>query len=279
VQFFQYITIVLLFIGSIACSSVDLGGEGGEGNNAAPTTFKGQLTGDWSGHMINKTVTEGSNLRESTINAEFKFKNDTEGTFLFTIPTLEKATANGTFADFAGKSLHLTINKSSISIVGASSSSSSVNYTIIGNSMELSNDRISLQLIKGKKAPTTNPNDDDSDNNNQPADDLIGSWECKDSNSKTWSIVTKSHTEFFAEVYGNSSAPAVWLGGGMTIATTEETGTRASAAVINSNNADYVGMHFYFTFKSATVIGVERLKSKEDSDDTVEDSFECTRKK
>jgi hypothetical protein len=278
VHFFQYMTILPLLFGSIACSSVDLGGEG---SDAAPTTFKGQLTGDWSGHMINKTVTEGSSLRESTVNAEFKFKNDTEGTFLFTLPSLEKATAKGTFADFAGKSLHLTIDKSSISIVGASSSSASVNYTIIGNSMELSNDRISLQLIKGKKNPPTNSGDDSSEGgtNNKPADNLVGSWECKDSNGKNWSIVTKSRTEFFAEVYGNSSAPAVWLGGGMTIATTEEHGIRATASVINSNNTSYVGMRFYFTFKSDTVIGVERLKSKDDSDETLEDSFDCTRKK
>ncbi len=271
---FQYIAVLALGLNFLACSSVDLGGK--EGSDAAPTTFKGQLTGDWSGHMINKTVSEGSNLRESSITAAFKFTNDTEGNFVFTLPTLENATARGSFSDFAGKSLHLTIDKSSISTLGASSTSTSVNYTMIGSSMELSNDRVALQLIKGAKKDPQKPDDD---SNSAPGDDLVGSWACQDSNSKTWSIVTKSRTEFFAEVFGNSSAPAIWLGGGMTISTTAENGTRAVASVINSSNSNYVGMRFYFTFKSADVIVIERLKSKDDSDDSVEDTFECPRKK
>ena len=273
----HYITVLVSILSFSACSSVDLGGK--EGSDAAPTTFKGQLTGDWGGHLINKTVSDGSSLHVSNINAEFKFKNDTEGTFVFTLPTLENAAARGSFSDFAGKSLHLTIDKSSISTLGASSTSTSVNYTIIGSSMELSNDRISLQLIKGAKKPAPTPGDDDSDQGNKPADNLVGAWECKDSASNTWNIVTKSHTEFFAEVFGNSSAPAIWLGGGMSISTTAEAGTRATASVINSSTSTYVGMRFYFTFKSANVITVERLKSKDDSDDTVDDTFDCSRKK
>ena len=271
----NFITVLVAGLSFLACSSVDLGGK--DGGDAAPTTFKGQLSGDWSGHLINKTVSDGSSLRESSINAEFKFKNDTEGTFIFTIPTVENATARGSFADFAGKSLHLTIDKSSISTLGAAASSTSVNYTIIGSSMELSNDRISLQLIKGKKTAPT-PGGDDSDEN-KPADDLVGAWECKDGSGNTWNIVTKSRTEFFAEVIGNSSAPAIWLGGGMTISTAAETGTRATASVINSSNTAYIGMRFFFTFKSAEAITVERLKSKDDSDDAVEDTFDCARKK
>jgi hypothetical protein len=107
----------------------------------------------------------------------------------------------------------------------------------------------------------------------------VGTWECKDSSNRNWNVVTKSRTEFFIEVYGNSSAPAVWLGGGMTVSTTAEGGSRALGSVINSNNTDYVGMRFNFIFKSANVIVVERLKSKDDSDDAVDDSFECPRKK
>jgi hypothetical protein len=272
----RYISLLFIGVISAACSSVDLGGT--DGNESAPTTFKGQLTGEWNGHMINETVAEGSSLRVNSINAEFTFSNDTEGSFVFTLPTLESASAKGNFSDFAGKSLHLTIDKSSISVIGASSSSAIVDYTIIGKNMELSNDRFSLQLIKGAKKTDQNSGGDDS-NTNTPADNLVGSWECKDSTNKNWNIVTKSRTEFFIEVFGNSSAPAVWLGGGMTVSTTVEEGTRALGSVINSNNTDYVGMRFNFIFKSANVIVVERLKSKDDSDDAVEDSFECPRKK
>jgi hypothetical protein len=277
-RFIQYTGLLFSSIVFAACSSVDLGGT--DGNESGPTTFKGQLAGEWNGHMINETVAEGSSLRVNSINAEFKFTNDTEGSFVFTLPNLENATAKGSFSDFAGKSLHLTIDKSSISIIGASSSSAIVDYTMIGKNMELSNDRFSLQLIKGAKKNDPNSGGDDSGSNtSSPADNLVGTWECKDSSNRNWNVVTKSRTEFFIEVYGNSSAPAVWLGGGMTVSTTAEGGSRALGSVINSNNTDYVGMRFNFIFKSANVIVVERLKSKDDSDDAVDDSFECPRKK
>jgi len=274
---YKYITLLFFGFTFAACSSVDLGGN--DGNESAPTTFKGLLAGQWGGHMINETVADGSSLRVNSVNAEFNFKNDTEGSFVFSLPTLENASTKGTFSDFSGKSLHLTIDKSTISIIGASKSSAIVDYTIIGKNMELSNDRFSLQLIKGSKKTDQGSSDDDSNSGaNTPADNLVGSWECKDSTNKTWNVVTKSRTEFFIEVFGNSSAPAVWLGGGMTVTTTAESGSRALGSVINSNNTDYVGMRFNFIFKSANVIVVERLKSKDDSDDLVEDSFECARK-
>jgi len=268
----RLLALITLGLSFLACSSVDLGGN--DGGQNAPTTFKGQLTGEWNGHMINKTVSEGSNLRESNVKAEFEFKNDSEGTFAFTLPSIENATASGTFADFAGKSLHLTIAKSSISTLGASETSTSVNYTIIGKSMELSNDRLSLQLIKGPKSVAN----DGSQGSATIGDDLVGSWECKDGNDKTWNIVTKSRTEFFAEVFGNSAAPAIWIGGGMTV-TTDEESPKGNASVINSSNSNYIGMRFIFIFKSAVSIVVERLKSVDDSDETVEDTFECSRKK
>lgn len=252
------------------CSQVDMGGapEGGTGTDS----FQSQMTGTWNGHMTNKTVDTGSALRETTVNAEFSFTTETEGKFVFTLPKLENAQAEGTFTDFAGKSLHLNIASSTISTVGAAGSSTSINYNMIGSNLELYNDRVEFQLIRAKDSTPIDPTTD----GQNPTDGFPGHWTCNDGVGNVWHISIRDNTAFSADIEAaDGSSSTIWVDGSLAVSPKDK--NIAAAKITGSRDAGNVGMRLTFGLMGTNSMTVDRYKSKDESDTSLADSFQCTR--
>lgn len=261
-----------------ACSGVDLGATGGDPNGGANDgSFKSQLTGNWRGHLVNKTVDEGSALRESAVVAEFVFSDETSGNFVITLPTIDNARAEGKFSDFAGKSLHLNIVKSTISTLGSTGSATSINYNIIGSDLELYNDRVSLQLIKGTGGSSTTAGDGTKP---EPSDEdiAVGRWICNDKFSNSWRFNIKSKTAFSLDVFsGTGDAPGIWLDGSLALTVAANKSVSGSGQIVTSGNRDYIGMRLLMRFPNDAEMIVDQMKSKDHADTTVADSFICSK--
>lgn len=239
------------------------------GGADAPDSFKSQLGGFWKGQMTNKTVDVGSALRDQTAEAEFNFKSDSEGTFEIKLSSLEDAKVEGTFVDFAGKSLHLTIKSSTVSTIGVKGATTVVNYLLIGSNLELTNDRIDLQLIK-TKANSSN----DTDELEQPSDTLMGQWRCTDEAERTWDFKIANETDFTADI-ANQNGVSVWIAGKLVADQKRE--STSLATVTTSADSKNVGMRLKLQLTSNNEMQVERYESKDANVDTVADLFLCKR--
>lgn len=265
-----------ILISLIACSVID-SGNGGDPNGDGPGTFSAQMTGNWNGYMRNKTVEAGSALSGNEVVAEFKFTSETKGTFKIKIPNLENAEAEGTFTDFAGKSLHLKLVKSGISTLGATGSTTSVNYSLIGDTLELSNDRISLELTKsGESTGSSN------DNGTQPTvndeDIAIGLWNCSDKFAAVWKFNIKTASTFSIDVFsGSGNASSIWLEGAMGLEVADDKTVSGMGLITGSSNDAYVAMRLRMKFANAKSLTVDRMKSKDETDTEIEDTFTCAK--
>jgi hypothetical protein len=264
---FHFAFLSLLIAG---CSQVDMGGapEGGTGTDS----FQSQMTGKWDGLMTNKTVDSGSALRKQTVNAEFSFTTETEGKFVFTLSKLEDARAEGTFIDFAGKSLHLNVTSSTVSTIGTAGTSTSMDYNMIGSNLELFNDRVEFQLIRGKDPTPVDPtNSGKSDPEGFP-----GHWTCNDGIGNVWHISIRDNTGFSADIEAaDGSSSTIWVDGSLTISPKDT--SLAAGKITSSRDAGNIGMRLTFSLMGDNSMVVDRYKSRDESDTTVIDSFQCTR--
>lgn len=275
--YFIKFPIAMVLTGLLACSVVDGGGNGGDPNGGAgEASFSTQLTGNWTGHMVNKTVDAGSALRESAVVAEFSFTSETEGNFKFSVPKVDNAQAEGTFSDFAGKSLHLNLVKSTISTLGMTGSATSITYNMIGSDLELTNDRVSLQMIKSASAK---PDAGDGTKPTATEEDIaIGRWVCADRYGNSWKFNIKSKTALSLDVFsGSGNAPAIWLDGSLALTVAANKKMSGTSLIVSSSNKDYVGMRLSLQFIDASAMNVDQMKSKDETDSVIEDSFQCNK--
>lgn len=244
-----------------ACGQAIPTTNGGGGN--APDSFKSRLGGSWKGEMTNKTVDIGSALRNQTAEAEFKFKNDAEGSFSIKISNVKDASVEGTFVDFAGKSLHLSIDASTISTIGVKDATTVVNYLLIGANLELTNDRIDLQLIKTNAASNNS-----ADNTPKPPQtSLVGQWRCTDNGMRIWSFKINDTSGFTGDIE-NQNRASVWIKGKLNL---------EAATVTESADSDNIGMRLKLQLNGADQLQVSRYESKDPNIVAIADSFFCTR--
>lgn len=268
-QFGMLLTAAIAFYG---CGAMDAG-QNGDGTGA-PGSLSSIMTGSWSGNMVNKTVDAGSALHETVANASFAFTSDTEGSFSITLPKSEGAKAEGTFVDFAGKSLHLAVTNSNITAIGTTGNPTSINYNLVGNDLELYNDRVSFQLIKSNDQNSNQPTD--SGNHDEQAEtQLVGFWNCHDGSGYIWDFNVKSITSFSANITAHAGAAGLWIDGSLTTAVDSNKTVTGTGRVTSSNDNANVGMRLKMTLLDSTAIQVDRYKSKTEQDATVEDSFQC----
>lgn len=266
----SFAKVFILSAALISCDSVDTGKTP---SGAAPDSFQAQLTGNWKGHMTNKTVDVGSSLRGQEATAEFNFTSETEGSFIIDLPNLTNAKVDGTFTDFAGKSLHLAIKSSTVSVIGASGSSTSLSYNMIGSNFELYNDRVDLQLIRQTDSQQQNQNPNQQQ---QDEDGMAGRWKCFDKLSNIWYINVRDKTQFSGDI-DHASGGSAWISGTITVDPKDD--VTGAAKITGSRQKSYVGMRLTFKLFDASLLEVTRFSSKDDADSSVEDQFQCGRNK
>lgn len=141
----------------------------------------------------------------------FEGTSEEEGRFLMRLIQTENANVKGTFRNFAGKSLILAIQESTVSTLGLTGSTTDLPYDLTGNSLQISNDRVTLKLMRsgqnqvgpsGSKAPVEGPVG------------IYGRWKCKDNLGKIWSSNIRPEDKFSIDVSDPSNGQSyLWLDG------------------------------------------------------------------
>jgi hypothetical protein len=177
------------------------GGEPGGSNTG--------ILGAWEGIYISKTV--NNSQQEAPINVVFDGSSEESGRFSMRLIQTDSANVKGTFRNFAGKSLILSLQESSVSTLGLTGSTTDLPYDLTGNSLQLANDRVTIKLSRSGQNQQ-NPT------NKSPADTspvgLYGRWKCKDDLGKVWSSNIRPEDKFSIDVSNpNSGQSYLWLDG------------------------------------------------------------------
>jgi hypothetical protein len=264
--------VLVLAATFLACDGAgsDDGGAGADGEGDATAW----IVGNWSGNVRGKETDDGddgASLVETTVDAKFKGGNDAKtGTFTFTMPQLDNVTVTGAFADFAGKSLLLTIKDSNFSALGMPGSTTDLDYELVGDALELSNNRIVLKLLRrdgegggeggggeggGAEAPTGYP----------------GQWSCYDQAGRTWEFSLGDGDAFDVKVF-DPPTPALLMSG--SYVTDKDYGVMT---VTESNQIANEGIQFQMTLKNDKTLTITRM-IRQDTDTSVRgESFDCAR--
>lgn len=236
----------------------DDGGNGsGDGSGEGDATAR-WLTGDWTGNYKNKDAEEGSSLRETTAKATFKITEDGKrvGDFVFDFPLLEDVKVSGTFRDFAGKSLMLTIKHSDISTIGNSGSTTDMSYDLVGDSLELYNERVRLRLVREGEA-TDDGGDEGDDGEQKASNPLFYRWTCNDARGYVWEVNVKDASKFTIDVFEDNGA-SLWMDGSVALQA-EGAAFNAALTVTSAQIAKYEGMELQARLTGAYSMELKRL--------------------
>jgi hypothetical protein len=272
--------VALASVAGVACkgagNQVGGGAPGTQGNGDAAGDAGDWLHGEWTGNYVNKEADAGSTLKETTAHAVFVVDEDSvdSGTFEFTLPMLDDVHVSGTFRDFARKSLMLKINESNLSAVGLSGASTSLDYDMVGDALELSNDRVVFRLLRGGDGDDGDDDDDEDDGDGVPS--LLGAWSCDDAHGHTWRVNMRSAEAFSIDVYDSGSTSAgIRMDGGV-VAAAGDTLEAGALEVTWCNVADYVGMKLSAERRGNDELRLARLAA--DSSEETEVMF-CARER
>lgn len=250
-KFISLSTIALAACSLGACGASNVVGAGADGGgNPGDGDASAWIAGSWTGTF--KLKDEDSESMSAT--AKFTVTDERAGSFTITLPDNDTAAIEGKFQDFAGETLVLTVKKSSISSLGNDTSTSNLDYDLIGDSLKLQNERALLRLVRAKT-------DDDKTDDGEPTPQtgMTGHWGCQDTNGYLWAIQIKSETEFSADVTTkNGSRAPIWLDGSVAkIANDAEYDARLT--VTDSDVTKYVGMELGFNQTSTDAAEFTRL--------------------
>ncbi len=234
------------------------------------------IVGDWKGNYKNKVADEGSSLRETSAVANFIPADDKAktGTFTFTLPLLEKVEVKGTYHDFQGKDLLLDVTTSNLSTVGLPNTSTDMSYDLVGDALELYNDRITLRLVRGKATTGTGT----ADGTDQPAADaVVGDWICSGINSFSWKITVKDETSFALDVFDpRGGRESIWMTGSVAI-TRGQTDADAVLTVTNAKTDKYKGLELRANTLGTNLMNVRRMTTATDGTKAVTETMPCNR--
>jgi len=243
---------------------------GGEGDATEGGSW---LTGAWKGNYKNKAAEEGSSLRETGAQAVFKETEPRAGEFTLKLPALDKVQVTGTYHDFQGKSLLLEIKESNLSTVGSPNSTTEMSYDLVGDALELFNDRITIRLVRGEAAKDGDSADDGAKDPNQ--DVVIDDWLCKDGNGFNWKIKIEDST-FALDVFDPSGArESVSMKGDMKI-TRGQTDADAVLTVTSSGQSNkYKGLELRGNTIGTNQMNLRRIVSAGDGSKGVAEIMQC----
>jgi hypothetical protein len=223
------------------------------------------ILGIWEGLYISKTL--GLNQQESTAVVTFEGETESQGRFTINLAQIENASVKGVFKNFAGKSLILNVEESSVSTLGLTGATTDLPYELTGHSLQLGNDRVTLKLTRkgdGPKGPGKNPAE-------KPTG-LYGRWKCNDALAKIWSVNIRSENRFSIDVTEpNNGQSYLWLDGRVAKAAQ---GENSLLIVEKSSNPKYKGMQMKAELQSETALIL--LRSQLD-DQKPSESVSCSK--
>lgn len=237
-----------------AGAGVTGGGGGLPGSGDATGTEGSWLSGSWKGNYKAKDQDPGSALRETTAEATFKETESLAGEFSLKLPALENVAVTGTYHDFQGKSLLLDIKESNLSTVGSPKSSAEMTYSLVGNALELSNDRITIRLVRSSGAGDEQKPDD-----GKKKDVVIDDWLCKDNQALNWKFKI-SEASFTLDVFDSTGTrEGVWMKGDVKI-TRGTTDADAVLTVTSSGQKDkYKGLELRANTMGDNLMNLRRM--------------------
>jgi len=241
---------------------------------------KGSAAADGAGNDFGLTPTEqtwAGNFRSldpadadtKPLDATLMVNNETKA-FLFKLPKVEGASAEGTWENFQGKSWMFHITKSTISKFGAEGDFVELNYELMGRTLSLKNNRIELRLLQptGVAGPPSSPGGP-----TDPNAPSSGRWYCADTKRNNWSIDIKDES-FFASIT-KAGTKALWVKGGITA--TGEEGKDLNVRIVESNNEDVIGSELLLDSIQKNQLRVRSITRSATGAVSVKETFTCRR--
>lgn len=247
------VAVGLAFMAAISCSA------GGPANGSGPGTGQGDasgqawLTGVWEGAYHNSAVASDSPQRDAAVRLEFVAEAGLSGKFRLDLTNMSEVYTEGSFADVAGKRLLLKITQSTLSALGTPGSARTLDYAVAGNSMELKNEQIRMDLIR--KAA-------DADSGNKPgakSSPLLGTWRCADKQGRSWVLSVVTDRDFFLEIREVDRASLSMLG---SVSKAQEAPPEYLLNVTQSRVSAYKGLEFKVKMLDEWTLSLHRVGAK-----------------
>ncbi len=248
-------------------------GGGGPGSSGDATEGGSWLTGDWKGNYKAKAkeTDDATALRETSAEATFKETETRTGEFTIKLPALDKVAVSGIYHDFQGKSLLLDIKESNLSTIGSPNSSTDMDYDLVGDALELHNERITIRLVRG-----TGPSDGGGKDGEDPNKDMVvDDWLCRDANEFSWKIEI-SEAAFSLDVFDPTGArESVWMKGDVKI-TRGQTDADAVLTVTSSGQKDkYKGLELRGNTLGTNMMNLRRMVTAADGSKSIGETMQC----
>jgi hypothetical protein len=198
------------------------------------------LAGEWLG-LYKAKQTDTSGVRETKAKLTIEPTGNLIGQFKLELPAYDSANVTAMYRDFAGKSLMIDITASNFSTLGLTGSKTDLPYELVGDALELGNERFTLKLARQGKSPENTSNANSGATTPTSSNDLTGRWTCQDSSRYAWKVNVKSATTFAIDILDTAGSQAsVWMDGTATTAT-QGTLSTATLRIDASDVTKYVG--------------------------------------
>jgi hypothetical protein len=156
---------------------------------------------------------------------------------------------------FDNRTLLLDITESNLSAIGLSGKSAILNYELIGDSLSISNESLTLMLVR---IESSNQPSDTTDKTS--SDSMLGRWQCRDQAGSLWIVNIRSEELFFIEIYAQSGTQrGIWMTGDLT-------GNQEALKfkVTKSDVSKYQGMELYGTVsRDGSTLDLKRKDTSE----------------
>lgn len=222
-------------------------GVGPDGSNGA----QGQgysLAGEWEG-LYKSKQNDASSIKETKAKLTIEPTGNLIGQFKLELPAYDSANVTALYRDFAGKSLMIDITASNFSTLGLTGSKTDLPYELVGDALELGNERFTLKLARQGKAQESTGNTNTGSSSPTNSSDLVGRWTCQDSTRYAWKINMKSPSSFAIDIIDTiGSQASVWMDGTASVASQGALST-ATLKIEASDVTKYVGKNLFLTQK------------------------------
>lgn len=267
--------VLAVFATRLAACDSGTGVNGGPAEGGGPASGDARsswLTGGWKGNYKNKEAEEGTTLRETTAEATFKETEALTGEFEIKLPALENVSVKGTYHDFQGKSLLLEIVESSLSTIGSPNSSTDMDYQLVGDALELHNDRITIRLVRSADEQAS---EEDEAAAGKKKDVAIDDWLCRDGQGFNWKIDLRE-TFFALDVFDPNGARQSLAMKGEVKITRGSTDADVVLTVTSSSEKDkYKGLELRGNTMGDNLMNLRRMVVGQDGTKGVGEVMQC----
>jgi len=248
--------VILVTVLSISCGK----GSGGSGSGDEGTNDSNWLAGSWLGTYGNKG--EGMGLLDP---AEVRADFSADGSFKIVLTETPAASTSGTWDDYPGETLILSLKESTISRLGAPNTTHQFHYERRGEKLTIYNDKAILLVKKAN----TDGKGDDAVAQTKP---LIGLWKCTDPSANKWALDIKSETEFWGTITRGDAMDLVIKG---SIAVGTDAKKELRFTVSDSNNKTVQGSEFLGHLSDDQILNLAILSKTSDGTVTQGSQFSC----